>query len=323
MSKKILSGAALALMLALSFTSAAVFADGDDGIMPINETNEVNPINDTDETTPINETSGEISEPTDDPVSDGNIDLEEGNMAPDNTEVEDEEDATSGSEMWTMYVSLGALGLAILVFIILNAFGRKKRQFSIMIAHIAGIITEKFQNSVIVDVQGVGYELTISALDAENTNLDDQIKFYTYHSVRENGEDLYGFLSLAAKKLFEMLISVNGIGPKAAMSILSLGTPEDVRNAIANDDTAFISKASGVGKKSAERVIVDLRDKVGLPSHYGRTSAPIVNTKGPEDEALDALIALGFPLKEATAALADVDPNLSVEERVRQALQQK
>lgn len=193
-----------------------------------------------------------------------------------------------------------------------------------MIAHISGIVTEKFLNSVIVDVHGVGYELAISTPDAEAVHLDDQIKFYTYHSVRENGEDLYGFLSLAAKKLFEMLISVNGIGPKAAMAILSLSTPEEVRNAIANDDTAFIAKASGVGKKSAERVIVDLRDKVGLPSHYGRTEAFIASApKGPEDEALDALIALGFPLKEATAALADVDPNLSVEERVREALKQR
>ncbi len=193
-----------------------------------------------------------------------------------------------------------------------------------MIAHIIGKITEKFQNLVIVDVHGVGYELTISAHDAETVNVDSETKFYTHHSVRENGEDLYGFTSLAAKKLFEMLISVNGIGPKAAMSILSLSTPEEVRNAIANDDIAFISKASGVGKKSAERVIVDLRDKVGLPSHYGRNEAyQIKAEKPPTDEALDALIALGFPLKEATAALADVDPTLPVEERVRQALKQK
>ena len=193
-----------------------------------------------------------------------------------------------------------------------------------MIAHIIGKITEKFQNLVIVDVHGVGYELTISAPDAETVEVDSETKFYTHHSVRENGEDLYGFTSLAAKKLFEMLISVNGIGPKAAMSILSLSTPEEVRNAIANDDIAFISKASGVGKKSAERVIVDLRDKVGLPSHYGRSEAyQIKAEKPPTDEALDALIALGFPLKEATAALADVDPTLPVEERVRQALKQK
>lgn len=192
-----------------------------------------------------------------------------------------------------------------------------------MIAHISGIITEKFLNSVIVDVHGVGYELTISTPDAETVNVNDEVKFYTHHSIRENAEDLYGFLSLAAKKLFEMLISVNGVGPKAAMSILSLSTPEEVRNAIANDDTTFISKASGVGKKSAERVIVDLRDKVGLPSHYGRGEVLIASTKGPEDEALDALIALGFPLKEATAALSDVDPALPVEERVREALKQK
>lgn len=194
-----------------------------------------------------------------------------------------------------------------------------------MIAHISGLVTEKFMNSVIVDVHGVGYEITISAPDVESVNVDDSVKFYTHHSVRENGEDLYGFLSLAAKKLFEMLISVNGIGPKAAMSILSLSTPEEVRNAIANDDTAFIAKASGVGKKSAERVIVDLRDKVGLPSHYGRSETFVAAsaTKPPSDEALDALIALGFPLKEATAALADVDPNLPVEERVREALKQK
>lgn len=193
-----------------------------------------------------------------------------------------------------------------------------------MIAHLSGVITEKFLNSVIIDVNGVGYELTISAPDAETLNLQDQVKLYTYHSIRENAEELYGFLSLAAKKLFQMLISVNGIGPKAAIAILSLSSPEEVRNAIANDDIAFISKASGVGKKSAERVIVDLRDKVGLPSHYGRSEAFIVaKPTGPEDEALDALVALGFPLKEATAALAGVDSTLSVEERVREALKQK
>lgn len=193
-----------------------------------------------------------------------------------------------------------------------------------MIAHLAGKVTEKDLNTIIVDVHGVGYEMVVSAPDAENTNVDDEVKFYTYHAVRENGEDLYGFSSLAAKRLFQMLISVNGVGPKAAMAILSLSTPEEVRNAIANDDIAFISKASGVGKKSAERVIVDLRDKVGLPSHYGRSEAFVTHPqKGPEDEALDALIALGFPLKEATAALSEVDPNLPVEERVRAALKQR
>ena len=189
-----------------------------------------------------------------------------------------------------------------------------------MIAHLRGKIEEKFGNSLILDVNGVGYEITVPTPDFEACNLGEERKFYTYHQVRENAEELYGFSSLAAKKIFELLISVQGVGPKAAIAILSLAEAEEVRNAIANADSAFISKASGVGKKSAERVIVDLRDKVGIPSHYGATEAKFTTAVAANDEALDALIALGFPLKEATAALEKVDPNLPVEERVKLAL---
>lgn len=189
-----------------------------------------------------------------------------------------------------------------------------------MIAHLRGKIEEKFGNALILDVNGVGYEITVPTPDFEACNLGEERKFYTYHQVRENAEELYGFSSLAAKKIFELLISVQGVGPKAAIAVLSLAEAEEVRNAIANADAAFISKASGVGKKSAERVIVDLRDKVGIPSHYGATEAKFTTAVAANDEALDALIALGFPLKEATAALEKVDPNLPVEERVKLAL---
>ena len=189
-----------------------------------------------------------------------------------------------------------------------------------MIAHIFGKIVEKFDHSIIVDVHGVGYELTVTSMDYENFNLEDEKKFYTYHSIRENAEELYGFSSLAAKKLFQLLISVNGVGPKATIAILSLASPEEVRNAIANADSAFVSKAAGVGKKSAERVILELRDKVGIPSHYGATVITTTNKVPENDEALDALIALGFQLKEATAALEKVDSALPVEERIRLAL---
>ena len=189
-----------------------------------------------------------------------------------------------------------------------------------MIAHLRGQIEEKFGNALILDVNGVGYEISVPTPDFEVCNLGEERKFYTYHQVRENAEELYGFSSLAAKKIFELLISVQGVGPKAAIAILSLAEAEEVRNAIANADAAFISKASGVGKKSAERVIVDLRDKVGIPSHYGATEVKFTTAVAANDEALDALIALGFPLKEATAALEKVDPNLPVEERVKLAL---
>lgn len=193
-----------------------------------------------------------------------------------------------------------------------------------MIAHIRGQITEKYHTSVVVDVAGVGYEITLTTLDFDVATVNTENKYYTHHAVRENAEELYGFSTLAAKRMFEMLISVNGVGPKAAMAILSLGPAEDVRNAIANADAAYVAKASGVGKKSAERVIVDLRGKVGLPSHVGASQplapAPAV---AEADEALDALIALGFSLKEATAALAAVDSTLPTGERVRLALKSR
>lgn len=189
-----------------------------------------------------------------------------------------------------------------------------------MIAHLRGKIEEKFGNFLTIDVNGVGYEIAVPTPDFENVTLGEERKFYTYHNVRENAEELYGFSSLAAKKIFELLISVQGIGPKAAIAILSLAEAEEVRNAIANADAVFIAKASGVGKKSAERVIVDLRDKVGIPSRYGATEVKSTTAMPENDEALDALIALGFPLKEATAALEKVDPTLPVEERVKMAL---
>lgn len=190
-----------------------------------------------------------------------------------------------------------------------------------MIAHIKGTIAEKFAGSIIVDVMGVGYELQVPLGDYEAALLDETVKFYTYHHVREQSEDLYGFSTLAAKKLFELLITVQGIGPKAGLAILSLGTAEHVRNAIANGDVTFVTKASGVGKKSAERVIVDLSDKVGLATHYENQ---VVQTElNTSDEALEALIALGYTLADATKALENIDATLPTAQRVREALKNK
>lgn len=188
-----------------------------------------------------------------------------------------------------------------------------------MIAHVEGKVVEKFAGSIIVDVQGVGYEVQVSLGDFEAAHLDTETKFHTYHHVREQSQELFGFSSLAAKKLFEMLITVQGIGPKAALAILSLGPAEQVRNAIANSDAVYITKASGVGKKSAERVVVDLSDKVGLPTHYG-SAQPIQTALNTNDEALEALIALGYTLADATKALEDVSPELSTEARITAAL---
>ena len=131
---------------------------------------------------------------------------------------------------------------------------------------------------------------------------------------------MFGFSSLAAKKLFELLITVQGVGPKAALAILSLGDAEAVRNAIANSDSAFVQKASGVGKKTAERVVVDLSDKVGLPTHYGRKDEPVQTELNTSDEALEALMALGYTLADATKSLEGIDPTLPTGKRVTEAL---
>lgn len=193
-----------------------------------------------------------------------------------------------------------------------------------MIAHVQGTITEKLTTSVIVDVHGVGYEVNVAAGDYDKVSLDEKVKFYTYHHIREQAQELYGFSTLAAKKLFELLITVQGVGPKAALSILSLADSEQVRNAIANGDGMYIAKASGVGKRIAERVVVDLSDKVGLPLRYDNSaltgvSQPIAHT----DEALEALMALGYNLADATKALEGVPTDLSTADRVTRALKEK
>ena len=189
-----------------------------------------------------------------------------------------------------------------------------------MIAHVFGKVAEKFNGSLVIDVHGVGYEVSVVTNDFDAVILDQEVKFYTYHHVREQSEELFGFSSLAAKKLFEMLITVQGVGPKAALAILSLGDAEQVRNAIANADSSFVQKATGVGKKTAERVVVDLSDKVGLPTHYSRTEAPLQTELNTSDEALEALMALGYTLADATKALENVDVNLPTSQRVTEAL---
>lgn len=188
-----------------------------------------------------------------------------------------------------------------------------------MIAHVAGVVAEKFLDSVIVDVHGVGYEVLVPASEYDALTLHTDVKLYTHHHVREQTEELYGFSTLSGKRLFELLITVQGVGPKAALAILSLGDAEIVRNAIASSDAGFIQKASGVGKRTADRVVVDLADKVGLPSQVvssGNTDTP-VNTN---DDALDALLALGYNVRQASEMLAKVDNALPLEEKIRLAL---
>jgi Holliday junction DNA helicase RuvA len=186
-----------------------------------------------------------------------------------------------------------------------------------MIAHVSGEVVEKFDSSLIVDVGGLGYEVLVANGDHDAVALHDRVKLYIHDHLRENAHDLFGFTSLAAKKLFELLISVSGVGPRMALSILSLGAVEQVSSSIASGDVVYVQQAAGVGKRIAERVTNELRDKVGLPG-VQISGATVTMTRG--DDALDALVSLGYTLQHATMALGRVDISLSVQDRIKQAL---
>ncbi len=186
-----------------------------------------------------------------------------------------------------------------------------------MIAHVSGEVVEKSGSAVIVDVSGLGYEVQVAAGDFESANLGERIKLYTHDHLRENAHELFGFSQLTAKRLFELLISVSGVGPKMALAILSLGDVESIRSAIALGDSAYVQRASGVGKRIAERIVVDLKDKVGAPGASPTTV--LAHTVG--DDALDALLALGYSLQQANEALAQVDRTQATSIQVKNALQ--
>lgn len=190
-----------------------------------------------------------------------------------------------------------------------------------MIATLRGMVTEKLTSTVVLETGGVGYGLLVTTEDYGSLQLQQTAKVYIYEHIREAAHDLFAFLKLDTKNLFELLLSVNGVGPKMALSILSVGNSAAVRSAIASGDTKYISQASGVGKRVAERVVVDLKDKVGLVgvdlSATGLLQSEAVLSA---DEAIQALMSLGYQATDAAQALESVDAGLSTEERVKQAL---
>jgi Holliday junction DNA helicase RuvA len=192
-----------------------------------------------------------------------------------------------------------------------------------MIATLKGKVAEKTLDMVVLDCGGVGYGLYVTFEDYGALEEGSEAKLYIYEHIREVTHDLYGFRNQETKLLFEQLLSVNGVGPKMALAILSIANGQQVRAAIASGDTKFITQATGVGERVAERVVVDLKDKVGLAASEDATgflSTPVGN---PNDEALQGLVALGFTVADATEALRNVDTKLSATERIKLALQEK
>jgi len=198
-----------------------------------------------------------------------------------------------------------------------------------MIYHVNGTLEYCEPGFCVIDCGGVGYKLTVSdfTFSAVCSHVGEREKLLTYLQVREDGVELFGFKTNDELSAFKLLITVSGVGPKAAMAILSLLTPDKLSSAIINEDSKAISRASGVGAKTAARVILELKDKISkqyfAPTDTSVASVsaqPSAKGKGNLSEALDALIVLGYSRAEAQRALAGIDPKLDVEKIIPLAL---
>jgi Holliday junction DNA helicase RuvA len=190
-----------------------------------------------------------------------------------------------------------------------------------MIASLNGVVSEKLPDMVVIEAAGVGYGLFVNTEDYGRLASGERAKVYVYEHIREQAHDLFGFVALDTKRLFEQLLGVNGVGPKMALNILSIGSANDVRSAIAMGDVKYITAAAGVGKRVAERVVVELKDKVGLEG-VDLAAAGLLQGESlvVQDEAAEALVALGYSPQDALMALQKVDTQLPTEERIKRAL---
>ena len=202
-----------------------------------------------------------------------------------------------------------------------------------MFYYISGKLAYANPSTAVIDAGGIGYKLTISentynSLPPRHTQDSAQVKLFTYMAVREDDVELFGFANEAELSSFKMLLGVSGVGPKAAISILSLLTPEKFALAVCTEDRKTIAKANGIGPKTAARVILELKDKLMKETDLGaaaqasiESAAPIATSSGKLSEAQDALMVLGYSRAEAQNALKNIDTqNLGLEEIIKKAL---
>lgn len=179
-----------------------------------------------------------------------------------------------------------------------------------MYGYLKGVIKEVKPTHVILENNDIGYIIIVP--NPYIYNLEDKVIIYTYHHIREDIFNLYGFISVEAKDLFIKLISVSGIGPKTALSIMAADNIDEVVVAIENSDLKFLTKFPGIGKKTASQIILDLKGKLVKEEE--------LITFGNMDDAKSALLALGYSTREVTRVLKNIDSSLDVEEIIKQAL---
>lgn len=200
-----------------------------------------------------------------------------------------------------------------------------------MYAYIKGILAEITEDAIIVENQGIGYEIAVPGQVFDYLpSVGEEVKIYTYHYVREDAILLYGFLTKEDVRIFKMLIGVSGIGPKGALAILSVLSTDDLRFAILGDDAKAIAKAPGVGAKTAQRVIIELKDKLSLEDAFEQKlanqaqKAELNPAVGVKNESILALTSLGYSQSEALKVLQgiEISPDDQVEDVLKMALKQ-
>ncbi len=192
-----------------------------------------------------------------------------------------------------------------------------------MIATLTGIVTEHQGNQVILEVGFVGYGVMVTSTDQGALPNGAEVKLYIHEHIKEDAHDLIGFKSQSTKQLFEQLLSVKNVGPKGALAVLDIGPEAVVRAAIAGGEVKILQTAKGVGKRAAEQIVVELRDKVGAP--VGAAAEGLISRAGvnQSDEAIQALLSLGYSDIDAQQALEGIDVTLPIEERVKRALKSR
>ncbi len=184
-----------------------------------------------------------------------------------------------------------------------------------MIGSLSGVVRGIVRETVVVDVAGVGYRVSVPIATLTKVHEGDTIFLWTHLAVRENAQDLYGFPTREELSWFELLLTVSGIGPKSALAIMNAVDTESLERAIAKNDPAMLSKAFGVGRKTAEKIVLELREKVGSTSSGKETAS------GSDGDVIDALVGLGYSLREAQGAVHALPKELTTPEaRLREAL---
>lgn len=184
-----------------------------------------------------------------------------------------------------------------------------------MIGHLKGKVIFLNEEHAVLDVAGVGYQVAAPTRTLAALKMDNETALWIYTVVREDALDLYGFESLSERDLFELLIGISGIGPKSGLGIISIALTDTLRSAIASNDTSYLTKVSGIGKKTAEKIVLELRDKMGVIAD-DETSG-----REEETEALEALVSLGYSAKDAREALKEIQNDTeSTNEKIRSAL---